>query len=278
MIEMAIVGLGSWGLSGQISRDPSAILVNLRVWNWRVTPTLLLQWLDRKKALRANAASDTGGGASESRTTKRLKALAHQARELPKSFMHNHLPRYVLRVLSRVGLVWLPEDVLTTLARRGTDVTVIASPEDAEQFTAKGGRAALDRLQWTSQPPRLIATPTGDHSAHHPAILAAIRNAVLYDPRSSLFGSGFAAPTPNRLASALVSGDPIKLFGNGTNAQPGCSGAACNGGAGGAGGLGSTGGNGGNTGDLALFGSGGAGGNGDPTFTFNGGDAGAGAR
>lgn len=47
----------------------------------------------------------------------------------------------------------------------------------------------------------------------------------LSEIRSSLFGSGFAAPTPNRLASALVSGDPIKLFGNGTNAQPGCSGA-----------------------------------------------------
>jgi hypothetical protein len=50
--------------------------------------------------------------------------------------MHNHLPRYVLRVLGRVGLVWLPEDVLTTLAHRGTDVTLIASPEDAERFTA----------------------------------------------------------------------------------------------------------------------------------------------
>ena len=44
--------------------------------------------------------------------------------------MHKHFPRYVLRVLSWVGLVWLPEDVLTTLARRGTGVTVIASPED----------------------------------------------------------------------------------------------------------------------------------------------------
>ena len=93
--------------------------------------------------------------------------------------MHNHLPRYVLRVLSWVGLVYLPEDVLTTLAHRGTDVTLIAAPEDAENFTARGGRAALDRLQWTSQPPRLIATPTGDHPANHPAVLAAIRNAVL---------------------------------------------------------------------------------------------------
>jgi hypothetical protein len=93
--------------------------------------------------------------------------------------MHNHLPRYVLRVLSWVGLVYLPEDLLTTLAHRGTDVTLIAWPEDAEHFTVRGGRAALDRLQWASQPPRLIATPTGDHSAHHPTILAAIRNAVL---------------------------------------------------------------------------------------------------
>ena len=74
------------------------------VWNWRVTPTLLQQWDFRKKTLHANAASDTGGGPSESRT-KRLKALLNAAREPTKSFMHNHLPRYVLRVLSWVGLV-----------------------------------------------------------------------------------------------------------------------------------------------------------------------------
>jgi hypothetical protein len=180
--ELELVGIcsGAW-YAAQAARNigaQSAILVNLLVWNWRVTPTLLEQWGFRKKTLNANAASDTGGGRSESRT-KRLKALLNPAREPTKSFMHNHLPRYVLRVLSWVGLVYLPEDVLTTLAHRGTDVTLIASPEDAENFTAKGGRAALDRLQWTSQPPRLITTPTGDHSAHHPAVLAAIRNAVL---------------------------------------------------------------------------------------------------
>jgi hypothetical protein len=180
--KLKVVGIcsGSW-YAAHAARNigaQSAILVNLIVWNWRVTPTLLSQWNDRRKALHANAASDTGGGPSESRTGG-LKALLHPARERTKSFMHNHLPRYVLRVLSWVGLVWLPEDVLTTLAHGGTDVTVIASPEDAERFIAKGGRAALDRLQWTSHPPRMIATPTGDHAAHHPAILAAIRNAVL---------------------------------------------------------------------------------------------------
>jgi hypothetical protein len=148
------------------------------VWNWRVTPTLLQQWRARKIALRASEASDTGTGPSGS-GTRRLKALINQARELTKSFMHNHLPRSVLRLLSWVGLLFLPEGVLTALAHRGTDVTVIASPEDAEQFTAKGGRAALARLPWTSQPHRLIAVPNGDHAGHHPAILAAICNTVL---------------------------------------------------------------------------------------------------
>jgi hypothetical protein len=181
--ELALVGIcsGSW-YAAQAARNigaQSAILVNLVVWNWRVTPTLLEQWYFQKKTLKAIAAGDTGGGPSESRWTKRLEALVRAAQNRTKRFMHNHLPRSVLRVLSRVGLVFLPADVLTTLALRATDVTLIASPEDAEQFTARGGRAALDRLQWPSQPPRLIAAATGDHAAHHPAILAAIRNAVL---------------------------------------------------------------------------------------------------
>jgi hypothetical protein len=180
--ELELVGIcsGAW-YAAQVARNigaRSAILVNVQVWNWRVTPTLLSQWGFRKKTLNGNAARDTAGGAVKSRA-KRLKALLNPAREPTKSFLHNHLPRYVLRVLSWVGLVYLPEDVLTTLCHRQTAVTMIASPEDAEQFTAKGGRAALDRLQWTSQPPRLIVAPTGDHSAHHPALLAAIRNAVL---------------------------------------------------------------------------------------------------
>jgi hypothetical protein len=180
--ELELVGIcsGSW-YAAHAARNlgaQSAILVNPLWWNWRITPTLLGQWDARRKALHADAASDTDGRPTESRT-KRLKALLNAPREPMKSFMHNHLPRSVLRLLSWVGLMWLPEDVLTTLARRGIDVTLIVSPEDVEQFTARGGRAVLNRLQLTSQPPRLIAPPIGDHSAYHPAILAAIRNAVL---------------------------------------------------------------------------------------------------
>jgi pimeloyl-ACP methyl ester carboxylesterase len=180
--ELELVGIcsGAW-YAAQTARNigaHSAILVNLLVWNWRVTPTLLSQWGFRRETLKADAARDTRGGAGESRAL-RLRALLNPARKRTKSLMHNHLPRYVLRVLSWIGLVWLPEDVLATLARRGTNVTLIASPDDADEFTVRDGRAALERLQRTSQPPRLIATPTGDHTAHHPVILATIRNAVL---------------------------------------------------------------------------------------------------
>jgi hypothetical protein len=185
--DLELVGIcsGAW-YAAQAARKigaRSAILANLVVWNWRVFPTLLEQGYFQRQTLNANAFGDTGGGPSESRWTACVKALVRPAQQRTKSFMHKHLPRSVLRMLSRVGLVFLPEEVLTTLARRGTDVTLIVTPEDAEQFTARGGRAALDWLQRTSQPPRLIDVPTGDHAANHPAILAAIRNAVL--PRAA---------------------------------------------------------------------------------------------
>ena len=64
--ELELVGIcsGAW-YAAQAARNigaQSAILVNRRPWNWRVTPTLLAQWYFRKKTLSANAASDTGGG------------------------------------------------------------------------------------------------------------------------------------------------------------------------------------------------------------------------
>jgi hypothetical protein len=206
--ELALVGIcsGSW-YAAHAARNlgaRSAILVNPRPWNWRITPTLVSQWHIRKNALGANTPSDTGSGPTESRT-KRLKALLNAPREPAKSFIHNHFPRYVLRVLSWIGLVWLPEDVLTTLAYGGTEVTVIASPEDAEEFTARGGRAALDRLRGTSQPPRLIATATGDHSAYHPAIWAAIRDAVL---------SAVSVSPSGHIPVSNITSSPNALVGN----------------------------------------------------------------
>ncbi len=69
--ELELVGIcsGSW-YAAHAARNigaQSAILVNMMPWNWRITPTVLSQWDVRRKTLHANAASDTGGGPSESR-------------------------------------------------------------------------------------------------------------------------------------------------------------------------------------------------------------------
>jgi hypothetical protein len=205
--ELEVVGIcsGSW-YAAQTARNigaRAAILVNAMVWNWHATSTVPSQWYNRKRALDASAPGDPIVGSGES-TAKRLKTLLNPGREPAKTYLHKHFPRSVLRLLSWVGLAWRPEIVLTKLARRGVDVTLIASPEDAEQFTAKGGRAALDRLRGSARPPRLIATPTGDHSAHHPAILAEIRKAVLpgavASVRNEIGGEVFfvGAQTPRR--------------------------------------------------------------------------------
>ncbi|MEB4210072.1 hypothetical protein [Mycobacterium sp. 94-17] len=188
-LELVGICSGSWyaAHAARAVGAQSAILVNPQPWNWRVAPTVLSQWDARRQTLRANAVGDTGDGPSESRVaviayavwTKRLRALLTPARARTKRFLHTRLPRCALWVLSRAGLVFLPEDVLTTLARRETAVTVIASPEDVQHFTENGGQAALDRLRTMPRPPRLIAPPSGDHAANHPAILAAIRTAVL---------------------------------------------------------------------------------------------------
>jgi hypothetical protein len=180
-LEFVGICSGSW-YAAQVARRigaRSAILINAMVWNWRVVSTVPSQWYLRQEALDANAASATDRGVVGQSRKTRIKALLNPSRDAMKSWLHQHVPRRVLWALGWVGLVWLPEVVLTTLARRGTKVTLIASPQDADEFVAKGGLAAVDRLRDSARPPRLIAPPTGDHSGHHPAILAAIRDAVL---------------------------------------------------------------------------------------------------
>jgi len=180
--ELDLVGVCSGGwYAAQVARVTgarSAIVVNLLAWNWRVISTALSQWWIRRRALNFSASIESAGDSGGSRIS-RLHAHLNPTREAAKSVIHKHFPRWLLRILCRVGLVWLPEHVLTTLARRGTSVTVIASPADGRRFTASGGRGAVERLRGAPRPPRLITTPTGDHPAHHPAILAAIRDAVL---------------------------------------------------------------------------------------------------
>ena len=180
--KLELVGIcsGSW-YAAHVARKAgaqSAILINLMAWNWRVTSTLFSQWNTRRKTLYASTGEQATGALSEYRR-RRLGAILRPFRERTKDLMHAHLPRPALRGLSKIGLVWMPEEVLTTLANRGTDVTVIASPEDAELLASKGGESAFARLLSSPHPPELKTISPGDHAAHHPAILSAIRCAVL---------------------------------------------------------------------------------------------------
>ena len=187
--QLELVGIcsGSWyaAQTARIIGARSAILVNQLAWSWRVSSTALSQWYHRKKALDASAAVGRGGDAAESAPSTgesrvgRIKARLSPAREKARRLMHQHFPARLLWALNWAGLVWLPEVVVATLARRGTAVTLIVSPEDEELIVARGGRAAVDRLRGLPRRPRMITTPVGDHSANHPAILAAIRDAVL---------------------------------------------------------------------------------------------------
>ena len=169
----------------------SAVLVNLLVWNWRAASTLLWEWRSRKKAMLANGADQTGGDtegvdvAGSGSAATHLKTLLNAARRRTKSFMHQRVPRPFLWMSNQVGLTYVPECILAPLARRGTNVTLILSPEDTAEFLARGGPAAMDRLQSTSHPPHLLAIPVGDHPAHHSVMMAAVRNVILPVPTDS---------------------------------------------------------------------------------------------
>jgi hypothetical protein len=215
--QLELVGIcsGSW-YAAHVARNigaRSATLINPMVWSWRVAPTLLEQWYFQKQTLQTAAPGDTSSGSSETARTRRLEAFIRRSQQRTKILMHRHLPRSVLRLLSWVGLVFLPEDVLATLANRGTDVTLVVSSEDAEQFTLRGGRSAVGRLQRASQPPRVIDVPDGDHAANHPAMLAAIRDAVL--PVACSPDQGFATNVGSA-PNALLANRTRVAMGSGT--------------------------------------------------------------
>jgi hypothetical protein len=167
----------------------SAVLVNLSAWNWRVRSLLLWEWRARSAAMQANTAEFTDGDAGHVEVSRSLKqrliASIRSAGRHARSLTYEHVPLRVRSVFSWMGVGYMPAGVLTVLARGGTAVTLISCPEDVERFSARGGPAVLNRLQSASRPPRLLATPTGEHAGHHPAIMATIRDTVLRVPTAS---------------------------------------------------------------------------------------------
>lgn len=174
-LELVGVCSGSW-YAAHVARAVGAghiVMVNQAMWSWSVLTTLPWQW-NLRNSLRTAHVSASEDWTTE-RARKKLVASLKPARNRLILGARRLTPRWLHMLLGRIGLMHAPEVVLTALSRGGTDITVLASPWDVEQFTAKGGLGALTRLDRT----KLVQTTSGDHSGYHPAILSAIRGVVL---------------------------------------------------------------------------------------------------
>lgn len=179
--RLQLVGIcsGAW-YAAQTARElhaGSAVLINLTAWNWRTAHNWMFEWKVRRRAFRAGVESQGGAPVAEASRVpfrQQVKTLVYRLRAL----QHEHAPRALLGALNWMSILSLPDAVLTPLARSGTRTTVIMAPGDAEQFTLRNGAATIDRLRHTAFPPVLISPGSGDHPAHHVAILDAIEEAV----------------------------------------------------------------------------------------------------
>lgn len=175
-LELVGVCSGSW-YAAQAARVIGAghvVMINQVMWGWHVFTTWPWQWRLRKSLLAASTSSGHPAQDAE-HLRKRLIALSKPMRIRIGEVSSRWMPRWLRLALGSIGLQHVPEVVLSALAGRGTEVTVVASPWDAEQFRLKGGFDAIDRLSRT----RLVQTDVGDHAGYHPAILAAVRDVVL---------------------------------------------------------------------------------------------------
>ncbi|MEZ0050933.1 pimeloyl-ACP methyl ester carboxylesterase [Mycobacterium sp. MAA66] len=179
-LELVGVCSGSW-YAAHVARAVNAghlVMINQVMWTWQVFTTWPWQWRLRKSLLASSVgAGDSAQSAEHAR--KRIISLLKPMRIRVGELSSRWMPRLLRVLLGHLGLLHVPEVVLSSLSRGGTEITVVASPWDVEQFGIKGGLRALDRLPGTE----LVHTEAGDHSAYHPAILTAIRSVVLEQPQ-----------------------------------------------------------------------------------------------
>lgn len=153
------------------------VMVNPRVWTWRIGATRGWQWWNLKRPLRAAISSRPPRGTGKVATFwKRASAVI--SRESKKA-CHKHAPRSFLMSAGRLGLAQTPDVLLTTLARDQVATTVLLSPWDADLFDQRCGPRAIDRLAGAAVSPHVITTGEGDHAVYHQTMLQAIRSVVL---------------------------------------------------------------------------------------------------
>ncbi len=179
-LQIAGICSGSWyaAQAARATGSASAVMINPLVWDWRLRGTQLWQW-HTKKTLLARTSSEAAGDSKFETWRNRIVEAAIPRRNALKVVAHRYTPRWALRVMGRLGLAQLPEVILAALARNGTMVTLLLSPEDAELFGRRGGFSRLKRLERSSAAPRLVNPLFGDHTAYHWAMLEGIRETVL---------------------------------------------------------------------------------------------------
>ena len=170
---------GSW-YAAQAAHQLGAggvVLVNPRVWTWRIGATHRWQWWNLKRPLQLSMSTRPQRENGKVATFWK-RAIAVLSRE-SKRATHRHAPRLSLMGMGRLGLAQTPDVLLGSLARDRVATTVLLSPWDADLFEQRGGPRALRRLRGAPTPPRLVITDQGDHAVYHQTMLQAIRQVVL---------------------------------------------------------------------------------------------------
>lgn len=170
---------GSWYAAHAAHRlgAGEVVLVNPRVWTWRIGATRGWQWWNLKRPLRASMSPRPPRGNGKLMTLGK-RACAVLSREIKRT-THRYAPRSYLVGMGRLGLAQTPDVLLGALTRDRVVATVLLSPWDADLFEQRGGLRTMRRLQGAPTSPHLIITDEGDHAVYHQTMLQAIRQVVL---------------------------------------------------------------------------------------------------
>lgn len=122
-----------------------------------------------------------------------LALCLHDAAVRFKDIVRDRLPYRLWLQLGKVGLVQVPEILLSPLTEVGVDTTVLLSPGDHQWFLENRGVSGLRRLE---NSPGSISTrllPTGDH----PLIGYAIRESTRIEIKAAVLDAFGIHHTPN---------------------------------------------------------------------------------
>lgn len=183
--NVRVVGVcsGAWQAAhaGRAGTARRVLLANPIVWNWRVRSTWSWEW-NARRLLRDTCAGSDAADSAGRQPPNRLSRFIDTTRPVRSKVARSarkRTPTAMRTVAGHLGFGFVPRVVLDVLAKRGVSTTVLLAPEDAEFFDRRGGAASLLRHRGAAATPSVLRLREGDHAAHHPAVVSAIRDEVL---------------------------------------------------------------------------------------------------